>query len=129
MKALCTYAGPRPRQHIAQRGLRAQDSLVVPAAEGGPKGLILGPLDRFIFGDWLARSTHEVRLEGASIGARCMATSCLDDPVEAFARLEHDSFTRTSDCNPAKSGRQSPMSARYSGETCRSLSVAGWARC
>ncbi len=90
MKALRIHAGLRARQHIERTGLRPQDVRVIPGAAGGPKGLILGPLDRFIFGQWLAQSTHEVHLVGASIGAWRMATACLNDPVTAFERLEHD---------------------------------------
>src|SRR5437867_695264 len=90
MKALRIYAGPKARRHIEQMGLRPQDIGVVPGAAGGPKGLILGALDRFIFGEWLASSSHEVHLVGASIGAWRMATACLNDPVAAFERLEHD---------------------------------------
>jgi hypothetical protein len=52
--------------------------------------LILGPLDRFIFGEWLAQSQQSVDLVGASIGAWRMSTACLTDPVESFERLEHD---------------------------------------
>ena len=77
-------------QHIAQNGLQPQDVGVIPGAAGGPKGLILGPLDRFIFGDWLAQSSHDVHLVGASIGAWRMATACLNDPVAGFEQLEHD---------------------------------------
>lgn len=69
MRALRLYAGPQARRHIEQHGLRPQDVRVVPAAAGGPKGLVLGPLDRFIFGDWLASSSQPVHLVGASIGA------------------------------------------------------------
>lgn len=94
MQALRIYAGPKAMQHIAQNGLQPQDVGVVPGAAGGPKGLILGPLDRFIFGDWLASTNHEVHLVGASIGAWRMATACLtqgvNDPVAAFKQLEHD---------------------------------------
>ncbi|MGH8805907.1 MAG: phospholipase, partial [Polaromonas sp.] len=90
MQALRIYAGPQARRHIEQNGLQPQDIAVVPGAAGGPKGLILGPLDRFIFGDWLARTMQPVHLVGASIGAWRMATACLNDPVAAFARLEHD---------------------------------------
>ncbi|MDQ3272221.1 MAG: phospholipase [Pseudomonadota bacterium] len=89
-KALRIYAGPKARLHIEQHGLNPQDIRVVPGAAGGPKGLVLGPLDRFIFGDWLRASTQEVHLVGASIGAWRMATACLDDPVTAFQRLEDD---------------------------------------
>jgi hypothetical protein len=90
MKALRLYAGPRARQHLEQHGLQARDVVTIPAAAGGPKGLILGPLDRFLFGDWLASTTQDIHLVGASIGAWRMATACLHDPVAAFERLEHD---------------------------------------
>ena len=90
MQALRIYAGPKAMQHIAQNGLQPQDVGVVPGAAGGPKGLILGPLDRFIFGDWLASTSHEVHLVGASIGAWRMATACLNNSVAAFEQLEHD---------------------------------------
>ena len=90
MNALRIYAGPTARAHIEKNGLQAQHVGVVPGAAGGPKGLILGPLDRFIFGEWLAASSHEVNLVGASIGAWRMATACLNASVKAFERLEHD---------------------------------------
>ncbi|MGB3068643.1 MAG: phospholipase [Ottowia sp.] len=88
MRALQLYAGPAARRHVEQHGLQAADVGVVPAAAGGPKGLILGPLDRFIFGDWLARSTQAVDLVGASIGAWRMATACMEQPVAGFEMLE-----------------------------------------
>ncbi len=88
--ALRLYAGPAARRHIQQNGLRPQDVGIVPAAAGGPKGLILGPLDRFIFGDWLPQSSQPVHLVGASIGAWRMATACLQQSVAAFERLERD---------------------------------------
>ena len=90
MQALRIYAGPKALAHLQKNGLQAQDIGVVPGAAGGPKGLILGPLDRFIFGEWLAKTTHPVHLVGASIGAWRMATACLDQPVTGFKRLEHD---------------------------------------
>ena len=85
-QALRLYAGPTARQHIEQHGLRPPDVGVIPAAAGGPKGLILGPLDRFLFGHWLPQSTQPVDLVGASIGAWRMATACLDHTVTAFNR-------------------------------------------
>ena len=48
MKALCIHAGPLARHHLQQHGLQPGDVSVIPAAAGGPKGLILGPLDRYI---------------------------------------------------------------------------------
>ena len=90
MKALHIHAGPKALAHIREHGLRPEHIGVLPGAAGGPKGLILGALDRFIFGEWLAQSTQAVDLVGASIGAWRMATACLNDPVAAFERLEHD---------------------------------------
>lgn len=94
MQALQIFAGPRARARLAERGLRPDDVRVIPAAAGGPKGLILGPLDQFIFGDWLARSTQEVHLLGASIGAWRMLTACLGrntaETSAEFERLAHD---------------------------------------
>lgn len=90
MKALALYAGPWALRHLTRHGLRPADVQVIPGAAGGPKGLILGPLDRFVFGDWLSRSHHPLHLIGASIGAWRMATACLPDPAKALAQLEHD---------------------------------------
>lgn len=86
--ALDLFAGPLARRHIEQHGLRPRHVRTIPAAAGGPKGLILGPLDRFIFGDWLPQSDQTVDLVGASIGAWRMATACLAAPVPAFEQLE-----------------------------------------
>lgn len=75
---------------LKSSGLHSRDITAISAAAGGPKGLILGPLDQYIFGHWLPQSSQPVDLVGASIGAWRMATACLHDPVPAFARLEHD---------------------------------------
>lgn len=89
MQALHIYAGPKALAHIRSKGLQPAHIGAIPGAAGGPKGLILGPLDRFIFGDWLAKSRQAVDLVGASIGAWRMATACLNEPVAAFEALEH----------------------------------------
>ena len=114
MTALRIYAGPVARQHIEQHGLQAADVGVVPAAAGGPKGLILGPLDRHIFGGWLpgvADPARTVHLVGASIGAWRMATACLDQPVAAFERLEHDYIHQDFALPPGRS-RPTPQAIR-----------------
>ena len=90
MKALCIYAGPQARQRLSQHGLSAADIGVIPAAAGGPKGLILGPLDRFIFNEWMPTSQQPVDLVGASIGAWRMATACMPDSRAGLLRLEKD---------------------------------------
>lgn len=102
MQALRIHAGPVALQQLRERGLQPADVGVVPGAAGGPKGLILGPLDRFIFGEWLPRSAQPVDLVGASIGAWRMATACLGQPVAAFERLEHDYIHQRYELPPGK---------------------------
>ncbi|HET8747061.1 MAG TPA: patatin-like phospholipase family protein [Ramlibacter sp.] len=111
MQALRIYAGPAARRHIAQHGLAARDVGIVPAAAGGPKGLVLGPLDRFLFGQWLPATDHTIHLVGASIGAWRMATACLHEPVQAFERLERDYIAQHYDVPP---GRRAPTAAQVS---------------
>lgn len=87
MNALSFYAGPRARAHLQEHGLRAADVAIVPAAAGGPKGLIFQALDQYLFGSWLAQAPRERAFIGSSIGAWRMAAACHADPVAAFARL------------------------------------------
>jgi len=118
MQALQIYAGPLARQAIAKDGLQPDSVRTIAAAAGGPKGLVLGALDRFIFGDWLAQSTQAVDLVGASIGAWRMATACLNDPVHALNRLEHD-YLHQHYAVPA--GRKRPFAADVSAVFGRNL--------
>ena len=87
MKALTFHAGPLALAQIGAHGLRAQDVAIVPAAAGGPKGLIFQALDGWMFGEWLPSAPRERDLIGASIGAWRMAAACQRDPAKAFARL------------------------------------------
>lgn len=118
MKALRIHAGPRARQHLEHHGLQPGDVGVIPAAAGGPKGLILGPLDRFIFGQWLPQSQQPVHLVGASIGAWRMATACLQQSVAAFERLEHDYIHQDYELPP---GKKRPTAAHVSERFGRNL--------
>ena len=121
MKALRIYAGPLARQHIEHNGLQPQDIAVVPGAAGGPKGLILGPLDRFIFGDWLAASAQPVHLVGASIGAWRMATACLTDPVAAFTRLESDYIQQHFELQPGRKRPSAQLVSEQFGDSLKSF--------
>ena len=118
MKALCIHAGPVARQHLQHHGLQPADVGVIPAAAGGPKGLILGRLDRFIFSEWLSQSSQPVHLVGASIGAWRMATACLDGCAAAFERLEHDYIHQTFEAPP---GKTRPTAAHVSERFAQSL--------
>ena len=89
-RALRIYAGPKAQAHIRAHGLLPGHIHVIPGAAGGPKGLILGPMDRLLFGSWLPKSSQPIHLVGASIGAWRMATACLASPIDGFIRLERD---------------------------------------
>jgi hypothetical protein len=118
MKALRLYAGPQALAHIRSHGLQPQDIATIPGAAGGPKGLILGPLDRFLFGQWLPQSTQPIDLVGASIGAWRLATACLNDCESGFRRLEHDYIAQHYELEP---GRKRPTAAQVSHEFGRGL--------
>jgi predicted acylesterase/phospholipase RssA len=87
MTSLSFYAGPKALAHLRQHGLRAQDIAIIPAAAGGPKGLIFQALDQWLFGQWLPSAARERTLIGASIGAWRLAAACHADPAAAFQRL------------------------------------------
>jgi hypothetical protein len=113
MQALEIHAGARALRHLREHGLRPADVRAIPAAAGGPKGLVLNPLDRFLFGRWLADSTHTVHLLGASIGAWRMATACLADPDSAFAQMAADYIAQDYPHAPGKAPKASVVSAVF----------------
>lgn len=113
MKALRVYAGAAARQHLEKNGLSPGDVSCIPAAAGGPKGLMLGRLDRFLFTEWLPRSSQPIDLVGASIGAWRMATACLVQSEAAFARLEHDYIAQHYELAP---GEKRPPARRVSAQ-------------
>ena len=80
-------AGPAAARHIAAQGLKPADIAAVAGAAGGPKGLALLPLDRWLFGHWLADCPRERWLAGASIGAWRMAAGAQRKPLPALDRL------------------------------------------
>ena len=121
MKALRIHAGPLAREHIARNGLRPQDVRIVPGAAGGPKGLILGPIDRFLFGEWLPQSTQPIDLVGASIGAWRLANACLDDPRTAFEQFEHGYIHQNFDVPPGQKRMTAKQVSAQFGEGLRNF--------
>ncbi len=111
--ALQVHAGPRALAQLRERGLRPQDVRVIPAAAGGPKGLILNPLDRYLFGDWLAAATQTVHLLGASIGAWRMACACLPDADTALAQLAEDYISQRYEHAPGQAPTPSTVSRDF----------------
>lgn len=88
--SLIIRAGPRARALIAAEGLQAADVAAIPAAAGGPKGLALNPLDRWLFGQWLTTDTRDGTprlLIGSSVGAWRMAAAAQHDADAALTRM------------------------------------------
>src|SRR5512145_2930232 len=85
--SLTLRAGPDALRLIRERGLRAEDVDVVPGASGGAKWLVLGGIDRWVFGQFLrAPRTRPMHLIGSSIGSWRMACLMQRDPVAALER-------------------------------------------
>ncbi|MCS7101549.1 MAG: patatin-like phospholipase family protein [Burkholderiaceae bacterium] len=80
------HAGARAAAHLRAQGLRPHDIACIPAAAGGPKGLALVPLDKWLFGYWL-RQTPRLELIGASIGAWRLYACAQTDAAAALDRL------------------------------------------
>jgi hypothetical protein len=104
--------GARARQRIAAEGLQAADVAMIPAAAGGPKGLILHGIDKWVFGEWFPTAPRQRKLIGASIGAWRMAAASFHDPVAAHKRL---AYHYTHQTYPEK------VDATYVTRTCRAL--------
>jgi len=113
MKALQVLAGPIAAQRLRERGLQPADIRAIPAAAGGPKGLILNPLDRFLFGQWLPRSGQVVHLLGASIGAWRMASACGRDPDSALAQLADDYIAQRYEHAPGRAPKAAHVSELF----------------
>ena len=113
VRALWVLAGPRARQHLLERGLRAHDVRAVAGAAGGPKGLVLNALDRFMFGHWLDQIVQPVHLLGASIGAWRMACACRPDADAALREMAEDYIEQRYEHEPGKPPKAAHVSAVF----------------
>lgn len=111
--ALRVLAGPKARAILHERGLREADVRIIAGAAGGPKGLVLNRLDRFIFGQWLRDARQPVHLMGSSIGAWRMACACTSDPDAALAELAEDYIAQRYEHAPGKPPKAAHVSAVF----------------
>ncbi len=86
-------AGPEAIKTIKRDGLDKEAVKIVPGAAGGPKWLVLGRMDRVIFGEWFKGRKTPVDIIGASSGAWRFAAAGQADPAQAQARLEETYIT------------------------------------
>jgi hypothetical protein len=113
-RALWVLAGPRARQQLRERGLRADDVRAVAGAAGGPKGLVLNALDRFLFGHWLEGHAEPVHLLGASIGAWRMACACRPDADAALREMAEDYIAQRYEHEPGRPPKATHVTTVFS---------------
>ncbi len=94
-KALAVYLGRDAARRIGDEGWSPDLFDLLIGASGGAKWLILGHLDRILFGDFLPRGTRSLSALGSSIGSWRHACLVQPDPVAAIERLEHAYLTQT----------------------------------
>lgn len=87
--SLVLAAGRRALARLQEQELSPRLVHGMLAASGGPKGLMLVQLDRYLTGEFLARSDQPVDLLGTSVGAWRMACYAQALPTEALDRFEH----------------------------------------
>lgn len=100
-KALSVFLGREAAGRIAREGWSADLFSLLLGASGGPKWLILGQLDRLLFGDFLARGERPLSVLGSSIGSWRHACLAMPDPVAAIDRLEKGYLAQHYDARPA----------------------------
>lgn len=88
-RPLSIFLGPGAARQIGERGWRGGDVSLLLGASGGPKWLILGHLDRLLFGEYLLQGRETpLRAVGSSVGSWRHACLAQPDPVAAIDRFE-----------------------------------------
>jgi hypothetical protein len=88
-RPLSIYLGHGAARHIREHGWRGRDISLLLGASGGPKWLILGQLDRLLFGDFLLEDRDQpLKAVGSSVGSWRHACLAQADPVAAIERFE-----------------------------------------
>ena len=84
---LAIHAGREAAATLARHGWDPSLFSLLLGASGGPKWFILAALDRYLFGDYLQRSTQPLSVLGSSVGAWRHACLAQADPVAAIDRF------------------------------------------
>ena len=87
-KQIIFRAGKSALTRIRDEGLNPDRIKVMAGAAGGPKWLILGHLDRFLFTRFFRDRREPLFLMGASSGAWRYAAAAQADPVAAIGRFQ-----------------------------------------
>ncbi|MES2917539.1 MAG: hypothetical protein V4729_02860 [Pseudomonadota bacterium] len=100
--SLVLAAGRRAYLRLQEQGLKPAQVHSMLAASGGPKGLMLLALDRYLLTEFLPQSQQPVDLLGTSIGAWRLMNYCQANPVAALDRFEHYYFSQHYAAKPTR---------------------------
>lgn len=108
MASLQLHAGPAARRRLLEEGFHPELFKVMVGASGGPKWFVLYGLDRYLFGDFFARSPQQLITLGSSAGAWRMCCLATADPVAAIERLAtlYSEERYSADPDPAEVSQQ-----------------------
>jgi len=100
MNLFTLKAGYRALQVIKEEGLKASQVRIIAGAAGGPKWIVLGGLDRYLFGQFFKGRKDPLYLVGASIATWRYAAIAQKDPLEALENFRRAYFEQTYSASP-----------------------------
>ncbi|MEM6804400.1 MAG: alpha/beta hydrolase [Bacteroidota bacterium] len=101
--ALELKAGKSAHTWIMDGGLKPEMIRVMAGAAGGPKWIVLGHLDRFIFGEWLKGHKKPISFLASSIGAWRFASSmAFEDPLKGLELFKEGYFEQSYSDKPTR---------------------------
>lgn len=101
--ALELKAGKSAYTWIMDGGLKPEMIRVMAGAAGGPKWIVLGHLDRFIFGEWLKDHQQAISFLASSIGAWRFASSmAFEDPLKGLQLFKEGYFGQSYTDKPTR---------------------------
>lgn len=108
-------AGKKALVTIRDNGLNPENIKVITGAAGGPKWLILGHLDRFLFTTYFKDRQEPLFLLGSSSAAWRFAAAACMDPMAAIERFQdaYISQSYNSDPTPAQVSREAGKILRH----------------
>lgn len=98
--SLVLAAGDNAYARLQEQGFRPELVQGMLAASGGPKGLMLLQLDRYLTGEFLSRSRQPIDVLGTSIGSWRMACYTQARPLEAIDRFEEMYLSQSFSAKP-----------------------------
>ena len=100
---LIIMAGKKALARVRDYGLRGDDIKVIAGAAGGPKWLILGHLDRYLFTSLFKHRQEPLFLMGSSSAAWRFAAASQADPLASIQRFEDAYINQSYDDDPPPS--------------------------